>query len=86
MHATIGLEPHWYIGGYARMPGHVIAKLIASLQVPPSPSSSRWRCWTWDMALFAYFAVEETCRTSALDKIGSALAAKSQGDLTSVSA
>ncbi|HEX7856062.1 MAG TPA: methyl-accepting chemotaxis protein [Sphingobium sp.] len=91
VHASIGLEPHWYIGGYARVLGDVIAKLIASgpASVLPGQRAAartsakfiKMALLDMDIALSTYFAVEEERRTTALGKIGAALSAVSRGDL-----
>ncbi|MFT3964982.1 MAG: methyl-accepting chemotaxis protein [Sphingobium sp.] len=92
VHAAIGLEPHWYIGGYARVLGHVIGKLMAhgpAAALPGQRAAARtaskfikMALLDMDIALSTYFLVEEERRTAALDKIGSALSAISRGDLT----
>ncbi|HEX7872491.1 MAG TPA: methyl-accepting chemotaxis protein [Sphingobium sp.] len=92
VHAAIGLEPHWYIGGYASVLGHVLGKMIASgtaALLPGRRATARkaakfvkMALLDMDVALSTYFAVEEERRVAAIGKIGSALAAVSQGDLT----
>lgn len=91
VHATIGLEPEWYIGGYARVMEHVLSKMIAHGPSALSPARRavartagkfiKLALFDMDIALATYTAAEEERRTLAIEKIGNALAAMSSGDL-----
>lgn len=91
VHAQIGLEPTWYIGGYAmvleqiieqilsegllaRMNGKRVGKLIGTLV--------KVALVDMDIALSAYFRVEETRRSDVIEGVGNALGMVASGDFT----
>lgn len=47
VHAAIGLEPRWYIGGYALVLEHLISGLIAA-RYPARPQRRPWGRWKID--------------------------------------
>lgn len=93
VHARIGLEPKWYIGGYAM----VLEDMIGAMVAP-----GLWKALPWrralarrlavlvkvslldiDLGLSGYFVdSEEKLRTVVRDQLGEALAALAKGDLT----
>ena len=93
-HARIGLEPQWYIGGYALILEQVIEQMIAGGARKAIPGQSKLArtvsslvkvaLLDMDLALSTYFVkAEENVRTMVVSKIGSALEDISNGDLTS---
>ena len=91
VHARIGLEPKWYIGGYAMVLGEV---LTAMVNRSPAGMLDGGRTGTavaalvklalldMSVALSSYFKVEEARRLAVIDKLGDALARLAQGDFT----
>ena len=89
IHAVVGLEPRWYIGGYAT----VLSKIIAGLA-----ARSPWAFLTgggnekviaamvkmalldMNFALSAYFKAEEESRELVIEKLGQALAQVAKGN------
>ena len=90
IHARIGLEPRWYIGGYARvledMVGEIVGKGGALLGGGRSAAviGTLIKLALLDMtiALSAYFKAEEQTRLEVIDKLGTALSAVAAGDFT----
>jgi methyl-accepting chemotaxis protein len=92
VHANIGLAPEWYVGGYARIAEHIVSKIIASgptAMLPGLRGAARTAgkfvklaLLDMEIALSTYAAAEEEKRTSAISKIGAALSAMANGDLT----
>ncbi|CAN5208724.1 globin-coupled sensor protein [soil metagenome] len=92
VHANIGLAPEWYVGGYARIAEHIVAKMVTSgpgALVPGRRRTARTAgkfvklaLLDMEIALSTYTAAEQERRTKAIAKIGDALAAMSRGDLT----
>lgn len=89
VHARIGLEPTWYIGGYAT----VLEDLILGISRAPSgllggtrrlgrlaASLIKLALADMDMALSAYFKAEEQARREVISRLGEALAALARGD------
>jgi len=91
-HARIGLDPRWYIGGYAVILEHLITRLQRFN--PLAWLLGGW--WTgrqtaklvkvalldMEIALSAYFAASEAQRKRALEEVGQAFAAIADGNLT----
>ena len=92
-HARIGLEPKWYIGGYAT----ILEDMIGAMVAPGWRGLLPWRrklardlallvkvsLLDMDLALSAYFIdSEERMRRVVRDQLGSALSAMARGDLT----
>lgn len=93
VHARIGLEPRWYIGGYTMILEEMIYAIVA-------PGLTRWLPWRRslarqltalvkvslldiDIGLSGYFVdTEEKMRSVVRDQLGGALAALARGDLT----
>ncbi|MEN7537925.1 globin-coupled sensor protein [Aurantiacibacter flavus] len=89
IHAKIGLEPSWYIGGYARVLGHVIHGMAGSSLIQrllgrglASKLSGLIKMALLDMelALSAYFIAEQTKRTQALDELAAGLNRMADGN------
>lgn len=90
VHARIGLEPRWYIGGYARVLEDMIGALLGSGVMPLSGRRARGPIGTliklalldMTVALSAYFKAEEQNRTVVIERLGQALSALAEGDFT----
>jgi len=87
VHARIGLEPHWYIGGYAMVLEEMIHGLIGPSLAGKGTAravSALVKLALLDMsiALNAYFRVEDERRLGVIDKLGAALSALAEGDFT----
>ncbi|MDE2618851.1 MAG: globin-coupled sensor protein [Sphingomonadales bacterium] len=90
VHARIGLEPRWYIGGYARVLEDMIGALLGSGVLPLSGRRARGPIGTliklalldMTVALSAYFKAEEQNRIAVIDRLGRALSALAEGDFT----
>lgn len=93
VHARIGLEPKWYVGAY----GLVLDELVTAIIAPGWRGLLPWRraqarqvailvkiaLLDIDLALSGYFHnSEERVRALVSDKLGTALAQVSSGDLT----
>lgn len=92
-HARIGLEPKWYIGGYALIMEHLINGMMLRGLGRFLPGRRRMAkdlaalvkvaMIDMDMALSVYFAkAEETTREIVLGQMGTALKSLAEGDLT----
>ncbi|MFC3097217.1 methyl-accepting chemotaxis protein [Alteraurantiacibacter palmitatis] len=91
VHAEIGLDPRWYIGGYGLILDQMIHRLVASgiwgllpwkrRQAREISLLVRASLLDMDLALSSYFAAEGRARDAALDGMGDALQALAQGDL-----
>ena len=92
-HARIGLEPKWYIGGYALIMEHLIHAMLLDGMGRLSPRRRRMAAdlsalvkvamVDMDIALSTYFEMaEKTTRDIVLGKMGEVLRAMAQGDLT----
>jgi len=89
VHARIGLEPKWYVGGYATILSEVIIRIIEA--APPVLGRRRTaqtvatlvKLALYDMtvALGSYFKVDED-RGAMIDKMGDALSRLAEGDFT----
>jgi len=92
VHARIGLDPKWYIGGYSMVLDDLIQAMVA-------PGILGWLPWKkrqaqdvallvraalldMDIALTSYFVQEQNARSEVLAKMGESLKALSTGDLT----
>ncbi|MFA7601997.1 MAG: protoglobin domain-containing protein, partial [Novosphingobium sp.] len=93
VHARIGLEPKWYIGGYTLVLEDVIAVLVAPglFRLLPWRRALARRLATLikvslldiDLGLSGYFVdSEEKLRGVVRDQLGEALEALARGDLT----
>jgi methyl-accepting chemotaxis protein len=96
IHAEIGLEPRWYVAGYATVISEIITHMIDDAgpndSDPAAPSSrvsgatvaTMIKLAMLDMAvaLESYFAAEEKRRITVIETIGSALAAFADGDFS----
>jgi len=93
VHAKIGLDPRWYIGGY----GLILDQLITQLVAPGPLALLPWKrrqarnisllvrasLLDMDIALSTYFVkAEEKIRGIVLGQMGEALSKLSEGDLT----
>ena len=92
VHAQIGLEPTWYIGGYAM----VLEEIIKALSAGGSASLAgllggkangaviatlvKLALLDMDIALSAYFKAEEESRQAVVDRLGVALAEVATGN------
>jgi methyl-accepting chemotaxis protein len=92
VHARIGLEPKWYVGGYALVLEEMIHGMIAG-------GPFGWLPWRRrkakdlaalvkislldiDVALTTYFVANDTARTAVLGQMGSALKQLADGNLS----
>ena len=91
VHARIGLEPTWYIGGYAMVLEDVLSRMInrrpagwLDLGRTGKAAGSLVKLALLDMsvALASYFKVEEERRLAVIDQLGSALSRLSDGDFS----
>ena len=92
VHARIGLEPRWYIGGYANVLADVILHLVKTSPYGRLPGMERLgntlvaliRAAMLDMeiAVSTYFDTEQEMRNEMLSKFGDVLGRMAQGDLT----
>jgi methyl-accepting chemotaxis protein len=90
VHARIGLEPKWYVGGYASILSEVIEGIIKSSPAALGRArtadtvSTLVKLALYDMtiALSSYFQAEEERRVAVIDKLGDALARLADGDFT----
>jgi methyl-accepting chemotaxis protein len=93
VHARIGLEPKWYVGGYALILEEMIHGMISPglLRFVPGrrklardvAALVKVSLLDIDVALSTYFAgAEEKVRTVVLGQMGTALKQLAQGDLT----
>tara|TARA_B110001454_G_scaffold180554_1_gene174228 strand:- start:46 stop:1509 length:1464 start_codon:yes stop_codon:yes gene_type:complete len=92
VHSKIGLEPRWYIGGYANVLADVILHLVKTSPYGRLPGMERLgntlvaliRAAMLDMeiAVSTYFDAEQEMRNDMLGKFGDVLGRMAQGDLT----
>lgn len=92
VHARIGLEPMWYIGGYANILEHMIMGLLTEGYRGLSPRRRaearmvatlvKVALLDMDLAVTRYFEVDEGQRTQVVHLVGRALSDMSRGDLT----
>ena len=92
VHSRIGLEPRWYIGGYANVIADVIVHLVKSSPYGRLPGMDKLakslvalvRAAMLDMeiAVSTYFDAEQEQRNEMLSKFGDVLGRLAQGDLT----
>lgn len=91
VHARIGLEPTWYIGGYSRVLGEVIegsfrgtlgGMIDGGRQARATATLVKVALLDMEVALSAYFKAEERSRLEAIDGIGEALTALADSDFT----
>ena len=87
VHARIGLEPHWYVGGYAMVLEEVIGKmgggwLGGKKTARATGTMVKLALFDMTIALSAYFEAEEQRRQQVIDQLGSALSALSNSDFT----
>lgn len=91
VHARIGLDPTWYIGGYARVLGDVIARVVrrspggmldGGRGARAVATMVKLALLDMDVALSAYFAAEERNRLAAIDSMAQALSALANGDFS----
>ena len=92
VHARIGLEPRWYIGGYA----NILEQVITGILTEGLKGLSRRRkadarristlvkmaLLDMDLGITRYFEVDEDRRQTVISVIAAALADVSRGDLT----
>jgi len=92
-HARIGLDPQWYIGGYATILEQLILKMLTGGLRGLNPGNRKTArtlaslvkvaLLDMDLALSTYFVqAEENVRATVVNKIGDALSRISEGDLT----
>lgn len=90
VHARIGLEPTWYIGGYASVLADIIPRISGSGPLGflkrragrRIASLVKLALLDMDIALSAYFKAEEERRMAVIESLGNALAQLSRGDFT----
>ncbi len=90
VHARVGLEPHFYIGGYAlvleemiqrTLRGNLIARLDGRRTANVVATLVKTALLDMDAALSAYFKAEEEARNSVIESVGKAMAAMADGDV-----
>ncbi|MGC6328605.1 methyl-accepting chemotaxis protein [Rhizorhabdus sp. FW153] len=91
VHATIGLEPTWYIGGYAAVLERVIERVLTQGLLTRLNGRAlsdmlgtlvKTALLDMDVALSSYFRVESERRAAVVDKLGTALHRLASGDFT----
>lgn len=91
VHATIGLEPTWYIGGYAAVLERVIEQVLTQGLLTRLNGRAlsdmlgtlvKTALLDMDIALSSYFRVESERRAAVVDKLGTALHRLASGDFT----
>ncbi|MFZ5707787.1 MAG: methyl-accepting chemotaxis protein [Pseudomonadota bacterium] len=93
VHARIGLEPKWYVGGYAVILEELVTDMVTSGRLGWLPSQRRLAqdvsalikvaLLDIDIALSTYFVnAEEKVRAVVLGQMGSALTQLAEGDMT----
>ncbi|WP_374530978.1 methyl-accepting chemotaxis protein [Novosphingobium sp.] len=91
VHARIGLEPKWYIGGYATVLEDVLAKMINRSPLGlldggrtgrAAGSLVKLALFDMSVALTAYIKVEDERRLAVIQQLGDALSRLSEGDLS----
>ncbi len=91
VHARIGLEPKWYVGGYAQVLSQVIEGILTDGMGKMSPRRRaearmigtfvKVALLDMDLAITRYFEVDEQSRNEVVDCIGRALSDLSEGNL-----
>lgn len=92
VHSRIGLEPRWYVGGYARVLSDVIQAVVEQSPLGRLPGMkalsrrlaalSRAALLDMELAISSYFDAESAARTKAVAMMGNALSGLAKGDLT----
>ena len=86
VHARIGLEPTWYIGGYASVLERVIKQICGGLIGGTAGATVatlvKVALVDMDIALSAYFKAEEQSRLAVIDQLGQALAEVARGNFS----
>ncbi|MFA5968041.1 MAG: globin-coupled sensor protein [Sphingomonas sp.] len=89
VHARIGLEPTWYIGGYASVLSDVITKIVGSTPLARLSGNGqavatlvKLALLDMDVALSAYFKAEEESRRAVIEQLGHALSELADGNFT----
>lgn len=91
VHARIGLEPTWYIGGYASVLETIITSMINRSVGGLLDGGKTGRAvgtlvklalLDMDVALSAYFKAEEERRIAVISKLGDSLSRLSKGDFS----
>lgn len=92
VHARIGLEPRWYIGGYSRVVGDMIDHMLLSSWMGRIPglrkvartirAMIRAALLDMEMALSAYFDAMNQSRENMMRQFADALESLARGDLT----
>lgn len=91
VHSRIGLEPKWYIGGYARILSDLIEHVVASSLLGRLPGMKRLArrisamvrasLLDMDLAISSYFDAESAARNDTVRIFGEALGRLADGDL-----
>lgn len=91
VHARIGLEPRWYIGGYASVLDEIIRGIAARSPLGMVDGGRTGRTigtlvkmalLDMTIALTTYFKEEEDRRLAVIDNLGNALSSLANGDFT----
>ncbi|MBB6124359.1 globin-coupled sensor protein [Sphingobium subterraneum] len=92
VHSRIGLEPRWYIGGYARVLADLIEHMFATSWFAHLPgvkrlgrrmvALTRTALLDMEIAMSAYFEAESAIRAQTVETFGKALERLADGDLT----
>jgi methyl-accepting chemotaxis protein len=92
VHARIGLEPSWYIGGYARLLERMVVRMLrrspgglldGGRTANMVATLVKLALLDMDVAISAYFKAEEQARNEVVDRMANALAQMASGDFTS---
>lgn len=92
IHSRIGLEPKWYLGGYANILEHMITGILTEGSRSYSPRRRadaklvatlvKVAILDMDMAITRYFEAEDARRSEVVSILGKTLTDVSNGDLT----
>src|SRR3546814_189571 len=91
VHARAGLEPSWYIGGYALMLEQLISKVMSGAVIARLSGGRLAKIVTTlvktalldaDIAISSYFAAEQASRDAVVQKLGEAMSRMAAGDFS----
>jgi methyl-accepting chemotaxis protein len=91
VHARIGLEPKWYIGGYARLLERMIVRMMrrspgglldGGRAANRVATLVKLALLDMDLAISSYFNAEERARNEVVEQMADALALMASGDFT----
>ncbi|MEH3159443.1 MAG: globin-coupled sensor protein [Sphingomonas taxi] len=87
IHARIGLDPTWYISGYARVLEIVLPRMLAGAWRKPGTATAATQLvkaslLDMDIALGTYFHAEQERRNAVIAQVGAVCDRMAQGDFT----